>query len=73
MENPSNKVLRFLGEGGENSYGEDDEHFGVHIQYTDLYASIVFLAAIYAAGVAASRFLAMPSLVGEIFVGILMG
>ena len=69
----SNQVLRFLAEGGENSYGEEDEHFGVHIHYTDLYASIVFLAAIYTAGLGASHFLSMPSLVGEIFVGILMG
>jgi len=34
---------------------------------------LVFLAAIYAGGLAASRFLKVPSLVGEIFVGILMG
>lgn len=46
---------------------------GVHIHYTDLYASLVFLAAIYAGGLFTSRFLKMPSLVGEIFVGIFMG
>jgi len=53
-------------EGGE-------EHFGVHIAYTDLYASIVFFAAIYAAGVVSSKLLRMPALVGEIFCGILLG
>lgn len=46
---------------------------GVHIAYTDLYAALVFLAAIYAGGLAVSRFLGMPALVGEIFVGIFMG
>ena len=33
----------------------------------------MFLAAIYAGGLAVSRFLKMPSLVGEIFMGILLG
>lgn len=46
---------------------------GVHIQYIDLYAALVFLAAVYAGGIFTSRFLKMPSLVGEIFVGIFMG
>jgi len=53
--------------------GEHEEHFGVHIQYTDLYASVAFLAAIYASGVLAVKVLKMPALVGEIFCGILMG
>ena len=60
--------MRFLGEGGD-----EGEHFGVHITYEDLYASIVFLAAIYIAGVFAARFMAMPALVGEIFMGIILG
>lgn len=66
-------MTRLLGGDTENSYGEEDEHFGVHIHYTDLYASLVFFAAIYAGGLFTSRFLKMPSLVGEIFVGIFMG
>ena len=53
--------------------GEDDEHFGVHIVYSDLFNAMLFLAAIYAGGILSSRFLSLPSLVGEIFVGIFMG
>lgn len=58
---------RMLGGGdGENS-------FGVHIEYSDLYKTVVFLVAIYASGQIASRFLRMPDLVGEIICGIVMG
>lgn len=68
---------RFLagsdGSNHESSYGEDDEHFGVHVHYSDIYASIAFLAAIYASGNLAVRIFGMPSLVGEIFCGIIMG
>jgi len=54
--------------------GDDgEEHFGVHIDYWDIYASVIFLTAIYASGVASANFLGMPSLVGEIFCGILLG
>jgi hypothetical protein len=54
--------------------GHGDEHGGsVHISYEDLYASIMFFACIYVGGQLASRLLRMPSLVGEIFVGILLG
>jgi Kef-type K+ transport system membrane component KefB len=57
------------------SEGHGDEHGvgGVHIAYEDLYASMVFFAMIYVGGVIASKFLRMPSLVGEIFAGILLG
>ena len=44
-----------------------------HITYEDLYASIIFFACIYVGGQIASRLLRMPSLVGEIVVGILLG
>ena len=47
--------------------------FGVHIEYTDLYKTVVFLVAIYFSGQVASRFLRMPDLVGEIICGIIMG
>jgi len=47
--------------------------FGVHIEYTDLYKTVVFLVAIYVSGQVASRFLKMPDLVGEIVCGIVMG
>jgi len=57
----------------ENAEGEGEDHFGVHISYSDLYASILFLSAIYAAGLFTARFLSMPALVGEIFTGIILG
>lgn len=54
--------------------GDGDEvEFGVHITYEALYHSIVFLSLIYAAGMLVSRFASMPALVGEIFMGILLG
>ena len=57
--------------------GDDDDHekahgFGVHIEYEDLYDTILFFIAIYAAGHLAT-FIKMPSLVGEIICGILLG
>lgn len=53
----------------------DDGHseFGVHITYEDLYGTVVFLCCTYVAGEFAKRVLRMPSLVGEIFCGILLG
>lgn len=57
----------------EHGYGEGQEHYGVHVVFPDLYASLVFLSATYIVGFYFSRFLAIPSLVGEILVGILMG
>lgn len=56
---------RLLG-GGEGGTG-------VHIDYDTLYQGMVFLVAIYAGGQIAQRLLKMPSLVGEIFAGILLG
>ena len=56
--------------------GADEEHhseFGVHIAFPDLYASILFFAFIYVMGAFAQRVLKMPSLVGEIFAGIILG
>ncbi|KAL9181082.1 hypothetical protein ACHAXT_009887 [Thalassiosira profunda] len=53
--------------------GEDEGVDATHITYEDLYASIIFFACIYVAGQIASRLLKMPSLVGEIFAGILLG
>jgi len=61
---------------GEESHGEESHASGVdatHISYQDLYASIIFFAAIYVGGQIAARLLRMPSLVGEIFAGILLG
>ena len=53
--------------------GHHEEHFGVHIEFTDLYGAIAFLAAVYGAGLFFSRCLRLPSLIGEIMVGIIMG
>lgn len=60
---------RSLAVDGENH----EEHFGVHVHYSDIYAAVVFLSSIYAAGILATRVFRMPSLVGEIFCGILLG
>jgi hypothetical protein len=59
---------------GDDDHG-DDEHseFGVHITYEDLYYTIIFFASIYVSGLIASSMLKMPSLVGEIICGILLG
>lgn len=60
-----------------DAYADDDGHASgvdaTHIVYQDLYASMIFLACIYVGGQIAARLLKMPSLVGEIFVGILLG
>uniref|UniRef100_A0A7S1Z7Y7 Cation/H+ exchanger transmembrane domain-containing protein n=1 Tax=Ditylum brightwellii TaxID=49249 RepID=A0A7S1Z7Y7_9STRA len=61
---------------GDDGHGDDGGghgEFGVHITYEDLYAAMIFFTAIYVAGVFASRVLKMPSLVGEIFAGIILG
>jgi hypothetical protein len=64
---------------GDNDDGQHDEEegghseFGVHIEYDDLYNTVIFLTCIYLSGQIASRFLRMPSLVGEIVCGILLG
>ena len=63
-------LYRTLAEGGDD---EEHSEFGVHITYQDLYGTVVFLAAIYVAGELSKRVLKMPSLVGEIFCGILLG
>jgi hypothetical protein len=67
---PTYIASRLLAGGeGETSHSE----FGVHIEYTDLYAAVVFFVCIYCAGQFAARVLAMPALVGEICCGILLG
>ena len=60
---------------GDPAFSEHDDHGagGVHIAYEDLYASMVFFAMIYVFGQIAARLLRMPSLVGEIFAGIILG
>jgi Kef-type K+ transport system membrane component KefB len=55
------------------SGGEDgEESFGVHIEYEDLYNAVIFLTAIYVSGQIATL-VKMPSLVGEIVCGIILG
>eukprot|EP00592_Proboscia_alata_P026898 CAMPEP_0194442978 /NCGR_PEP_ID=MMETSP0176-20130528/126441_1 /TAXON_ID=216777 /ORGANISM="Proboscia alata, Strain PI-D3" /LENGTH=560 /DNA_ID=CAMNT_0039269153 /DNA_START=33 /DNA_END=1711 /DNA_ORIENTATION=- len=64
--------------GGEISDGtnheSDDGHgqFGVHVEFEDLYYAILFVTAIFVGGKIANQVL-MPSLVGEIIVGIVLG
>mmetsp|Transcript_27971 Transcript_27971/g.42849 ORF Transcript_27971/g.42849 Transcript_27971/m.42849 type:complete len:809 (+) Transcript_27971:202-2628(+) len=65
---------RMLGGGGDDDgHGGGHGSFGVHITYDDLYHGVLFLTAIYIAGQVSSRLLAMPSLVGEIVAGIVLG
>jgi hypothetical protein len=68
------RLYRLLAEDAGDDHG-DDEHseFGVHITYEELYATVVFFACIYICGQIASGVLKMPSLVGEIICGILLG
>lgn len=54
--------------GVEVTHGEDGHSFGVHVTYTDLYYSFLFLTTIYISGKIAAR-LMMPDLVGEIVAG----
>lgn len=61
------QTARWLGGGGE-----DGESFGVHITFDDLYHSVLFFTCIYVGGKIAT-WCKMPSLVGEIFTGILLG
>ena len=51
----------------------DDVVFGVHILYGDLYHTLVFLTLIFLGGKAATSICKMPSLVGEIMIGIVLG
>jgi len=49
------------------------ESFGVHIDYNDLWNAMVYLAAIWIFGFLSEKLLFMPSLVGQIFAGIVCG
>lgn len=65
-----------LAESSAEAYGDDGgghSEFGVHITYEDLYTTVLYFACIYVSGQIASTLLRMPSLVGEIFCGILLG
>lgn len=70
------RLYRALAEEGtdDGDYGSDSHsEFGVHVTYEDLYSTVVFFACIYICGQIASNLLKMPSLVGEIICGILLG
>jgi hypothetical protein len=71
------RLFRLLAETGDDDghggTGESHSEFGVHITYEDLYSTVIFFACIYVCGQIASTVLRMPSLVGEIFCGILLG
>lgn len=59
--------------GDSHGDGHDDHAFGFHIEFKDLYRTILYFACIYLMGQIAARFLKMPALVGEIFCGIFLG
>ncbi len=67
-----NLLAETLWDYGERLLAESDSE-GFHIEFKYLYATIVYLAAIYLFGQFASRVLQMPNLVGEIFCGIILG
>lgn len=71
METTLSSFSRYL--ANETDHEESHSEFGVHITYDDLYASVGFLTAIYVAGYLAGRLFKMPSLVGEIVAGIVLG
>lgn len=67
------QTTRFLS-GGETTEGDDSHSaFGVHIEFEDLYHSILFFSLIYVSGKFATIVLRMPSLVGEIIAGVILG
>lgn len=69
-------AYRTLAGDAASDHAGDEGHghgAGVHVVYADIYAAIVFFTAIYAGGILCSKFLRMPNLVGEIFVGIVLG
>lgn len=67
-----NTLYRALA-GDEDHTDDGHSEFGVHITYEDLYSTILFFACIYICGQIAASLLKMPSLVGEIICGILLG
>ena len=56
----------------DNSEDDNLTFSGVRIEFEDLYRALVFLTCVYASGRVAS-FARLPSLVGEILCGILLG
>lgn len=54
----------------EDGHGDahDDHAFGFHIEFPDLFRTILYFACIYIFGQFASRLLKMPALVGEMYV-----
>lgn len=51
------------GDHAEDAHGDDhgDGHFGVHITYDALFASVAFLAVVWSLGKFTQTFLKMPS------------
>lgn len=57
---------RVLGGGGDGGSG-------VHVKYEDIWATMIYLAGIYAMGFIFERILFCPALVGQIAAGIVLG
>mmetsp|Transcript_900 Transcript_900/g.1893 ORF Transcript_900/g.1893 Transcript_900/m.1893 type:complete len:799 (+) Transcript_900:145-2541(+) len=64
---------RLLASSGDEDHSDGHSEFGFHIEFKDLYLTLLYFSCIYVTGKFVSRVLRMPSLVGEIFCGILMG
>ena len=56
------------GHGDAHGDAHDDHAFGFHIEFPDLFRTILYFACIYIFGQFASRLLKMPALVGEMYV-----
>lgn len=56
----------------EDEQNDSDSFLIVHVTYDEIYKVLVFLIAIFAAGLCVKR-MGMPPLVGEIFIGFLLG
>eukprot|EP00545_Synedropsis_sp_CCMP1620_P008282 CAMPEP_0119011162 /NCGR_PEP_ID=MMETSP1176-20130426/5492_1 /TAXON_ID=265551 /ORGANISM="Synedropsis recta cf, Strain CCMP1620" /LENGTH=206 /DNA_ID=CAMNT_0006963939 /DNA_START=38 /DNA_END=655 /DNA_ORIENTATION=- len=63
---------RHLSGGGEEEGDEHGESLSVHVTYEDIYDTLIFLATAWVAGHIA-LLLGMPTLVGEIVTGFLLG
>ena len=69
--NSFTQARRSLGGAGDNF--TSDEFGGVHVEYNDLWMSMVFLSLIWIVGFLGEKILFMPALVGQIFAGIIFG
>eukprot|EP00557_Chaetoceros_sp_GSL56_P014575 CAMPEP_0176484780 /NCGR_PEP_ID=MMETSP0200_2-20121128/4647_1 /TAXON_ID=947934 /ORGANISM="Chaetoceros sp., Strain GSL56" /LENGTH=471 /DNA_ID=CAMNT_0017881297 /DNA_START=97 /DNA_END=1512 /DNA_ORIENTATION=- len=74
MEKPEIRLLTW--DNTTNYYDEgadDNKSFGVQIAFDDLWNAMAFISLIWIMGLVSEKLLFMPSLVGQIFAGIIFG